>query len=70
MLVNKSSMNSPDLSTNSGAVQVKINDKYNTGIHRFDLTPPLPTPLAPDNCKQIHMWRVHGFSLGSTPEGR
>ena len=34
------------------------------------LTPPLSTPLAPDNCGQIHMWRVRGFPLGSPPEGR
>ena len=33
-------------------------------------TPPLSTPLAPDNCRQIHMWRVRGFPLGSPPEGR
>ena len=36
----------------------------------FALTPPLSTPLAPDNCGQIHMWLVHGFPLGSPPEGR
>ena len=34
------------------------------------MTPPLSTPLAPDNCRQIHMWRVRGFPLGSPPEGR
>ena len=28
------------------------------------------TPLAPDNCRQIHMWRVRGFPLGSPTEGR
>ena len=28
------------------------------------------TPLAPDNCRQIHMWQVRGFPLGSPPEGR
>ena len=33
-------------------------------------TPPLSTPLAPDNCRQIHMWRVRGFPLGSQPEQR
>ena len=34
------------------------------------LTPPLSTPLAPDNCRQIHMWRVCGFHMGSPPEER
>ena len=34
------------------------------------LTPPSSTPLAPYNCRQIHMWRVRGFPLGSPPEGR
>ena len=33
-------------------------------------TPPLSKPLAPDNCLQIHMWRVRGFPLGSPPEER
>ena len=37
---------------------------------RSPFTPPLSTPLAPDNCRQIHMWRVRGFPLGSQPEGR
>ena len=36
----------------------------------FALTQPLSMPLAPDNCRQIHMWRVRGFPLGSPPEGR
>ena len=27
-------------------------------------TPPLSTPLAPDNCRQIHMWRVRGLPNG------
>ena len=34
------------------------------------LTPLLSTPLASDNCRQIHMWRVRGFPLGSPLEGR
>ena len=24
----------------------------------------------PDNCRQIHMWRVRGYPLGCPPEGR
>ena len=39
-------------------------------IYIWLLTPPLSTPLAPDNYGQIHMWRVRGFPLGSPPEGR
>ena len=34
------------------------------------LTPLLSMPLAPDNCRQIHMWRVRGFPIGSPPEER
>ena len=28
------------------------------------LTPPMSTPLTPDNCRQIHMWRDRGFPPG------
>ena len=34
------------------------------------LTPPLSSTLALERCRQIHMWRVRGFTLGSPPEGR
>ena len=43
---------------------------YTCGFIYVALTPPLTTLLAPDNCRQIHMWRVRGFALGSPPEGR
>ena len=33
-------------------------------IYIYALTPPLSTLLAPDNCRQIHMWRVR---LNSSP---
>ena len=36
----------------------------------YALMPLLSTHLAPDNCRQIHMWRVRGIPLGSPPEGR
>ena len=36
----------------------------------YALTPPFSTPLALENCRQIHLWRFQGFSLGSPPEGR
>ena len=36
----------------------------------FGLTPLLSIPLAPDNCRQIQLWRVRGFPLGSPPEWR
>ena len=32
------------------------------------MTPPLSTPLAPDNFRQIHMWRFRGFPMGSPPK--
>ena len=48
-----------------------VNESYvGPAIQYIALTPPLSTPLAPDNCRQIHMWRVRGFLLGSPPEGR
>ena len=40
-----------------------------SNVSNVALTPPLTTPLAPDNCRQIHMWRFRGFLLGSPPEG-
>ena len=39
-------------------------------IYIYAMTPPLSTPLAPDNCRRIHLWPVQGFLLGSPPVGR
>ena len=38
-------------------------------FHECMWTPSCSTPLALDNCRQIHLWRVRGFPLRCTREG-
>ena len=42
----------------------------NTMAISIALTSQLSTPLALNNCSQIHLWLVRGLTMGSKPEGQ
>ena len=49
-----------------GIIQIVVHNiniilLYCMYIYIYAMRPPLSMPLAPNNCRQIHQWRVQGF---------